>query len=495
MATSSPRDPNYVPAIQGVDTVSGKAQYISSLSLAANTVFPLTVAVVDTSGNQTTSLGGVQYTDGGVPPVHPIGNTIEWSDGSNWQTVSTAKPLPVTSNLITGFATSTKQSDGSQKTQIVDGSGNVIASTTNALNVNVQNTSLAVTNTGTFAVQATLAAETTKVIGTVNQGTSPWVANATLQTQTDTTMIGGVNIKEINAVTPLMGNGVTGTGSLRVTVASDNTAFSIKNQDGSGNALTTNSTTYTAKFALDSNLLGTLGTAFSTAGKVDVKAADGDVFVRQATGSNLHMVVDSGTVTTVSTVTAVTSITNQVDTNLKQIGGTNTVTGGTSGLLGVGGSVATNVAITDNPLNLGVQAISAENTAVTATRKVQLVADLTGKLITSPHANKENFVSGVATATGTADTAVIAAQGAGNFIYITAISVANTGSTSSLITIETDTASAKTAIWYLINPAGGGDNITFDPPIKGSVSNKNVGFVAGSSSTTQYVSMAGYFGT
>jgi hypothetical protein len=38
-----------------------------------------------------------------------------------------------------------------------------------------------VTNVGTFAVQAaaTLAAETTKVIGTVNQGTSPWVVSQT----------------------------------------------------------------------------------------------------------------------------------------------------------------------------------------------------------------------------------------------------------------------------------------------------------------------------
>jgi hypothetical protein len=36
---------------------------------------------------------------------------------------------------------------------------------------------IAVTNTGTFAVQATLSAETTKVIGTVNQGTSPWVVS------------------------------------------------------------------------------------------------------------------------------------------------------------------------------------------------------------------------------------------------------------------------------------------------------------------------------
>jgi hypothetical protein len=37
--------------------------------------------------------------------------------------------------------------------------------------------SLTVDNNGTFVVQATLAAETTKVIGTVNQGTSPWVTN------------------------------------------------------------------------------------------------------------------------------------------------------------------------------------------------------------------------------------------------------------------------------------------------------------------------------
>lgn len=55
--------------------------------------------------------------------------------------------------------------------------------------------------------------------------------------------------------------------------------------DGAGNLLTTNSTTFTAKFGLDANLLGTLGTAFSTAGKVDVKAADGDVFVRSNAAS------------------------------------------------------------------------------------------------------------------------------------------------------------------------------------------------------------------
>lgn len=148
---------------------------------------------------------------------------------------------------------------------------------------------------------------------------SAQAVNATLQTQTDTTMVGGVNIKEINAVAPLMGNGVTGTGSQRVTIASDNTAFSVnatlsaettkvigtvRTADGAGNLYTTNSTTYTAKFAQDSNLLGTLGTAFSTAGKVDVKGADGDVFVRQTTGTNLHVVTDSTSTTAVTQATA-----------------------------------------------------------------------------------------------------------------------------------------------------------------------------------------------
>lgn len=49
-------------------------------------------------------------------------------------------------------------------------------------------------------------------------GTTNLVALAANQT---------VNVAQINGVTPLMGNGVTGTGSQRVTIASDNTAFSV----------------------------------------------------------------------------------------------------------------------------------------------------------------------------------------------------------------------------------------------------------------------------
>lgn len=51
-----------------------------------------------------------------------------------------------------------------------------------------------------------------------------------------------VNVAQINGVAPLMGNGVTGTGSQRVTIASDNTAFSV-NATASGK-LTANVSAY-----------------------------------------------------------------------------------------------------------------------------------------------------------------------------------------------------------------------------------------------------------
>lgn len=63
----------------------------------------------------------------------------------------------------------------------------------------------------------------------------------------------------------------------------------IRNSDGAGNLLTSNSTTPSAKFSLDQNITSILGTAPTTVGKLDIKGADGDVFVRQATASNLNM--------------------------------------------------------------------------------------------------------------------------------------------------------------------------------------------------------------
>jgi hypothetical protein len=66
-------------------------------------------------------------------------------------------------------ATSTKQSDGSQKTQVVDGSGNVISSTSNALDVNLKSgtTGLALDATLTGGNQQTKITNGTTVADTV----------------------------------------------------------------------------------------------------------------------------------------------------------------------------------------------------------------------------------------------------------------------------------------------------------------------------------------
>lgn len=121
-------------------------------------------------------------------------------------TMANSAPVVIASNQASIPVAATLTAETTKAigvTRTADGSGNLLTSTTNALDINIKSgnlTTLPVTNAGTFASQATL------------------------QTQTDTVMVGGVNIKEINAVTPLMGNGTTGTGSLRVTLASDTTS-------------------------------------------------------------------------------------------------------------------------------------------------------------------------------------------------------------------------------------------------------------------------------
>ena len=81
----------------------------------------------------------------------------------------------------------TKQLAGTLTVSGTVATGGLTDAQLRATAVPVSLATVAVTNAGTFAVQATLAAETTKVIGTVNQGTSPWVTsrNWTLASGTD----------------------------------------------------------------------------------------------------------------------------------------------------------------------------------------------------------------------------------------------------------------------------------------------------------------------
>jgi hypothetical protein len=110
------------------------------------------VTINSTLGSPFQAGGSIGNSSFGISGSLPAGsNAIGSVSVSNFpatQAISAASlPLP------TGAATSANQTNASQKTQIVDGSGNVIASTSNALNVNVQN-SISQTIAGTASANA-----------------------------------------------------------------------------------------------------------------------------------------------------------------------------------------------------------------------------------------------------------------------------------------------------------------------------------------------------
>lgn len=259
--------PNQNPILYARNTAGGLATYITATnnkldvnataSLAGSAI-PISgattavgVAIVDGSGNQITSFGGgTQYTDGGVPPAHPVAATLEWSDGANWQTVSTAKPLPITiagglsnplpvsltSTTITGTVSATQSGTWNIATvttltgitNALPAGSNVIGhvitdtnSTTAVTQATASSLNATVVGTGTFAVQNTPAAPTTIFNGktsTVTAGTRVALASSqavqsvtikALATNTGTIYCGSSTVAAANGLQLAPGDSVS----------------------------------------------------------------------------------------------------------------------------------------------------------------------------------------------------------------------------------------------------------------------------------------------
>jgi hypothetical protein len=164
--------------------------------------------------------------------------------------------------------------------------------TTNAVQANA-GTNL---NTSALALDATLTGGTAKSIVRGGQ-------KGTTNTNADIThTASGANHEVLDVAIYDSSGNLKDPTQIRALTATDVVALNpettkvlgvTRTADGAGNLLTTNSTTPTAKFALDQNIVSVLGTAPTTVGKLDVKGADGDVFVRQATSTNLNARVDN----------------------------------------------------------------------------------------------------------------------------------------------------------------------------------------------------------
>jgi len=134
-----------------------------------------------------------------------------------------------------------------------------------------------------------------------------------------------VNVAQISGTTTLVGNGATGAGSQRVTIASDNTSFSVGTKTNNAAAPSTNNVGAIGMIANASNPSWTEG----------------------------NLVLGS------------VNLSGHQRQNLGQVGGTATVTGGLAGTLGVGGTQANNATISANPMLVGYEAQSGQPTAAT----------------------------------------------------------------------------------------------------------------------------------
>jgi hypothetical protein len=348
--------------------------------------------------------GGTQYTDGGTPPTHPIGTMPIFNNSGTWSEVSASAGLPV--NIVAGGGTGGGPSDAAasaaasesdtarQKvtsvlrlydTSQTAGSQLVTAKgdQTNGLWVNVKAGSVTANagtnlNTSLLALEsggnlATIATNTTSLATSANQTNGNQIVkikdslgNTLSQLATGDAVNPSGNLSVGGY--PLVYNGTNGDRIRSATQANNTTGTGLQGVgllgfDGTNyQRLSVNSTTYTSKFGLDGNLLGTLGTAFSTAGKVDIKGADGDVFVRQATAANLNATV-VGTGTFAVQATPVT----QADTfmlggvNVKEINGVAPLMGN-----GTTGTGSQRVTIASDNTAFSVNAVQSTAAAITA---------------------------------------------------------------------------------------------------------------------------------
>lgn len=115
------------------------------------------------------------------------------------------------------------------------------------------------------------------------------------------------NVKQINGVTPLMGNGTTGTGSQRVTIASDNTAFTVNAAQATAaslNATVVGTGTFATQATLSAETtkqIGVTRTADGSGNLITSTSSALDVNIKSGAAAGGTALVDDATFTAGST--------------------------------------------------------------------------------------------------------------------------------------------------------------------------------------------------
>lgn len=406
--------------VGGAAIAIGQATSAASLPvvLPSDGTLPLPTGA-STSAKQDTGNTSLTSIDGKTPA---LGQALA---ASSVPVVLTAAQL-TTLTPLTGFSTSVKQSDGTQKSQVVDGSGNVIGSTANALDVNIK--SNAATNQS-------------------------------------------VNLAQIAGVATATGTGIMGTGVQRVAIASDNDALTVKQATGTNlhvvldansgvdiGKLTANQSVNNAQV---NGIAVSTGTGIMGTGVQRVAiASDNDaVTVKQATGTNLHAVLDANSGVDIGKLTANQSVNNA------QVNGVAVSTG--TGVMGTGvqriaiasdndaltvkqataanfnaqvsGDTANAASDAGNPVKIGGVGKTANPTAVTDGQRVNAVFDKLGKQVVVGSIRDLKGIQQTTITSSTAETTVVTAV-ASTFLDVYGCIVTNTSATVTKVTFKDSTA-------------------------------------------------------
>lgn len=130
-----------------------------------------------------------------------------------------------------------------------------------------------------------------------------------------------------------------------------------------------------------------------------------------------------------------------------------------------GSGVAHDGVDSGNPHKVGAKATTALSgvTLVASGDRTDLYAGVDGVVITRPHCNLEDIVTGQAAITDGSSTSVISAAGSGVKIYITEVIIANSSSTNVTVDLRDGTAGSVKGTFSA--PANGGSHKTLSTPL------------------------------
>lgn len=152
---------------------------------------------------------------------------------------------------------------------------------------------------------------------------------------------------------------------------------------------------------------------------------------------------------------------------------------------------------TDAPVMNSGEARSTERAAVASADVCRMITDLVGKLVTLPYTIPETMVAGrTAAMTGTGDTAVIAAGGAGVRTYVTSIIITNSHATVGTEVIIKDNTTELLRVYVpALNGTAGPNSIAIDLPVPLRLSaNTALNAANVTTGSNTYVAAVGYRG-